>query len=346
MRGERPGQREHRGRGCAGLPADGHQRAASPRAGRARDAGPGPGRDRPARATARRPPPSRCSPSGAGAIGVELNALGAEYHNAMMAPFLAALTLDAPRHAFHMVPSGPPRTPRRWTATSRCGTARSSTRSSSPTPMPATRGPAWLRDQGIPFASFGRVWDDPTFTRWVDVDGHHGTALAVEHCARPGYAAHRLPRLARGVSPVGDDRRDGWRDGLPCGTAGLPGRRSGPDELDGVRRVAAELVAAVGPGGAVVCVVRRVRRRRPARRRARRPAPRRRHRHRRLRRLRAGSDARPHQRAQPLEDVAGCPAAWSARRCAGRRPSAATAPSCARADRPSQHRPATHRLTT
>ena len=42
----------------------------------------------------------------AGAIGVELNALGADYHNAVMAPFVAALTLAAPAHAFHIVTFG------------------------------------------------------------------------------------------------------------------------------------------------------------------------------------------------------------------------------------------------
>ena len=42
----------------------------------------------------------------AGAIGVELNALGADYHNAVMAPFIAALTLAAPAHAFHIVTFG------------------------------------------------------------------------------------------------------------------------------------------------------------------------------------------------------------------------------------------------
>ena len=42
----------------------------------------------------------------AGAIGVELNALGADYHNAVMAPFVAELTLAAPSHTFHMVTFG------------------------------------------------------------------------------------------------------------------------------------------------------------------------------------------------------------------------------------------------
>ena len=47
--------------------------------------------------------------------------------------------------------------------------------------------PPWLEAHGIPYASFGRVWDDPTFTRWVDVDGAAGTRAAVEHCVAAGY---------------------------------------------------------------------------------------------------------------------------------------------------------------
>ena len=113
--------------------------------------------------------------------------------------------------------------------------------------------PAWLRDQGIPFSSFGRVWDDPAFARWVDVDGHHGTGLAVAHCLAAGYATIGYLGSPSGVSVVADARRTGWLDA--CGSAGRepgPGR-SGPDELGVLGPVADDLVAAVGPGGAVVC---------------------------------------------------------------------------------------------
>jgi DNA-binding LacI/PurR family transcriptional regulator len=36
--------------------------------------------------------------------------------------------------------------------------------------------PAWLRDHEVPFVSFDRVWDDPDFTGWADVDGGSGIA--------------------------------------------------------------------------------------------------------------------------------------------------------------------------
>ena len=191
--------------------------------------------------------------SRAGAVGVELNALGAEYHNAVMAPFVAELTLAAPGHAFHMVTFGSPsHTPtletyqQLWRGRVVDAFVLADTHIGDPRP-------AWLRDQGIPFSSFGRVWDDAAFTRWVDVDGHHGTGLAVAHCVEAGYATIGYLGSPDGVSVVADARRSGWQDG--CRAAGrVPGPdRSGPDELDGVRRVADEVVAAVGPGGAVVC---------------------------------------------------------------------------------------------
>ena len=59
--------------------------------------------------------------------------------------------------------------------------------------------PPWLEAHGIPYATFGRVWDDPTFTRWVDVDGGAGTRAAVRALRRAGVRDHRLPRLAPGL---------------------------------------------------------------------------------------------------------------------------------------------------
>jgi DNA-binding LacI/PurR family transcriptional regulator len=189
----------------------------------------------------------------AGAIGVELNALGAEYHNAVMAPFVAELTLAAPSHVFHMVTFGSPtHTPmlesyqQLWRSRVVDAFVLADTHYGDPRP-------AWLRDQGIPFSSFGRVWDDPDFARWVDVDGHHGTGLAVAHCLEAGYATIGYLGSPAGVSVVADARRAGGLDA--CGAAGRePGPDlSGPDELDALRRVADEAVATVGPGGAVVC---------------------------------------------------------------------------------------------
>ena len=67
----------------------------------------------------------------------------------------------------------------------------------------------WLEPAACRSSSFGRMWDEPDITRWVDVDGQHGTAPAVEHCAEPGYRRIAFLGWPRG-SAVGDDRREAW----------------------------------------------------------------------------------------------------------------------------------------
>src|SRR5687768_13959873 len=79
--------------------------------------------------------------------------------------------------------------------------------------------PPWLEEHGIPYASFGRVWDDPTFTCWVDVDGAAGTRTAVEHCLGAGYATVAFLGWPPG-SVVGDDRRHGWAQGCADAAGG------------------------------------------------------------------------------------------------------------------------------
>jgi LacI family transcriptional regulator len=73
--------------------------------------------------------------------------------------------------------------------------------------------PAWLLDNGVPFVTFGRIWDRPELGRWVDVNGHAGMQLAVEHLAAQGYESIAYLGWPHG-SPVGDDRRLGWLAGL------------------------------------------------------------------------------------------------------------------------------------
>ena len=59
--------------------------------------------------------------------------------------------------------------------------------------------PPWLDENGIPFAAFGRVWDDPTNTSWVDVDGAAGTRAAVGALRGCRVRHHRVPGLAAGL---------------------------------------------------------------------------------------------------------------------------------------------------
>lgn len=188
-----------------------------------------------------------------GAIGVEINTLGPCSHNETMAPFLASLGMRATAHGKHIVPFG----------------------SSETSPMldgyreMRARGlvdafvvadthhgdprPPWLEERGIPFASFGRVWDDPTFTAWVDVDGAVGTREAVAHCAAAGYRTIGFLGWPEG-SVVGDDRRAGWRQGVGATPEVVAGPEATADQdLDAAREAAGRLLRDLGPGDAVVC---------------------------------------------------------------------------------------------
>jgi DNA-binding LacI/PurR family transcriptional regulator len=190
----------------------------------------------------------------AGAVGVELNVLGPAYHNAMMAPFLAALSSGARDYDVHIVTFGSADSAPTLEAYQQMWERQVVDAFVIADTHPGDPRATWLADKGIAFASFGRVWDDPTFTRWVDVDGYHGTSVAVEHCATQGYARVGFLGAPEGTSVVGDARRDGWLDGVRRhGLAGVPQARFAPDELDRAVVAAAEVVADVGRGGAVVC---------------------------------------------------------------------------------------------
>jgi DNA-binding LacI/PurR family transcriptional regulator len=190
----------------------------------------------------------------AGAVGVELNVLGPAYHNAMMAPFLSALSSGARDYDVHIVTFGSADDVPTLEAYEQMWERQVVDAFVIADTHPGDPRPTWLTEKGIPFASFGRVWDDPTFTRWVDVDGHHGTSTAVAHCVAQGYSTVGYLGSPEGSSVVGDARRDGWLDGVRrSGLAVLPEARSAPDELEAATAVAAEVVADVGLGGAVVC---------------------------------------------------------------------------------------------
>jgi len=113
---------------------------------------------------------------------------------------------------------------------------------------------AWLARQGIPFVAFGRPWSTPAAAHpWVDVDGHAGVALAVDHLVGRGHT--RIAWVGwKKDSFIGEDRRAGWADrmhehGLP--TSRLSAR--GEDHLDFGRRAAHALIDHESPS-AFVCV--------------------------------------------------------------------------------------------
>jgi DNA-binding LacI/PurR family transcriptional regulator len=189
-----------------------------------------------------------------GAVGVELNVLGPTYHNAMMAPFLAALSVESARHDLHIVTFGSAGDIPTLDAYEQMVQSQVVDAFVIADTHVGDPRPDWLSARGIPFASFGRVWDDPTFTRWVDVDGHHGTALAVDHCRAAGYQRVGYLGWLEGDSAVGDDRRDGWFDACRRDGEQLLGpQASTVDELGTATLAAEPVVAEVGRGGAVVC---------------------------------------------------------------------------------------------
>lgn len=75
------------------------------------------------------------------------------------------------------------------------------------------RRQGWLHDRGIPFVAFGRAWGAGSAGDWVDVDGAHGTAEAVDHLAAQGHRHIAFLGWPEG-SGVGDDRARGWREAL------------------------------------------------------------------------------------------------------------------------------------
>ncbi|MEU2728576.1 LacI family DNA-binding transcriptional regulator [Streptomyces griseoviridis] len=72
--------------------------------------------------------------------------------------------------------------------------------------------PGLLRKRGIPFVTFGR-WSARGPEDWVDVDGAHGTAAAVDHLVGLGHRKIAFLGWPKG-SGVGDDREQGWKGAM------------------------------------------------------------------------------------------------------------------------------------
>ncbi|MFJ2114590.1 MULTISPECIES: LacI family DNA-binding transcriptional regulator [unclassified Streptomyces] len=109
----------------------------------------------------------------------------------------------------------------------------------------------WLRERGIPFVSFGRPRSARDLGDWVDVDGAHGTAAAVDHLVALGH--RRIAFLGRPRGAVADDdRAEGWRAAMRRhGLSVRNLRGSSPDDgVDAARDAAAGLL----PAGATAVV--------------------------------------------------------------------------------------------
>jgi DNA-binding LacI/PurR family transcriptional regulator len=114
----------------------------------------------------------------------------------------------------------------------------------------------WLKEQELPFVSFGRVWKETTQPGpFVDVDGAGGCGAAVRHLHETGRRRIGFLSWPRS-SGLAEDRLAGWRSacrhlGLP--TAGLSVRCL-EDTIDEGARATAELLEATEPVDGIVAI--------------------------------------------------------------------------------------------
>ena len=187
------------------------------------------------------------------ALGIELNSLGVRRLGSILDEFFVELTVASRAHESHLVPFAAADHDHPLPAYQDMlahqlvdGFLLTDTRHDDPRP-------AWLQSRDIPFTAFGRLWDDPTFTRYVDVDGHAGVVAAVRHLHGRGYGPIGFLGWPEG-SPVGDDRRAGW-----LAATAQTGQDSGSlaatatQDLALAAAAVAPILDRVGVGGAVVC---------------------------------------------------------------------------------------------
>jgi DNA-binding LacI/PurR family transcriptional regulator len=189
----------------------------------------------------------------ANAFGIELNTLGERKLGGLLDQFLVELTIASRLNDAHLVPFAAARADDPVPAYADLLASQlvdafilTDTRHDDPRP-------AWLSDRGVPFVSFGRVWDDPSFPYWVDVDGYGGTVAAVEHLLEQGY--ERIGFLGwPGNSPVGEERRAGWRAATERAGHAYPELEAfAVQDIRVAAVAAAPLIKAIGRGGAMVC---------------------------------------------------------------------------------------------
>ena len=191
----------------------------------------------------------------ASAYGFEVNPSGAGKMGHILDGFLVELTLAAPDHSCHLVTFAPDLESllagyARILSTGLVdGFVLGDTRHDDPRP-------AWLLQNGVPFVTFGRIWDEPQMGRWVDVDGRAGMQLAVEHLLAQGYTSIAYLGWPDG-SPVGDDRRRGWLAGLAdAGLADAPIAEETVQDLSAATAAADRLLGQLGQlgrDGAILC---------------------------------------------------------------------------------------------
>lgn len=189
----------------------------------------------------------------AGALGIQVNSLVERQLGNILDPFLVELTVAARRHDFHIVTfsvdshEDPTEEYEHLMAVQMVdGFILTNTRADDPRPP-------WLRANGVPFVSFGRIWDDPDFPSWVDVDGFAGVTAGVRHLFGQGYRRVGFLGWPAG-SQVGDDRRAGWL--AATGELGILAptlQASAPQDVQAAAAAAAPLLQQLLGGGALIC---------------------------------------------------------------------------------------------
>jgi DNA-binding LacI/PurR family transcriptional regulator len=190
----------------------------------------------------------------ANALGIEMNATGHGRLGGILDSFLVELTMTAREHDAHVIAFAaenylsPLAEYERLLSTQMVsGFVLTNTRHEDPRP-------GWLRDQHVPFVSFGRVWDDPSFTAWADVDGKAGIVHGVHHLVRAGYSPIGYLGWPQG-SPVGDDRHSGWVAATTeLGMYDPTLQAISTQDMTVGAQAAASLIERVGTGGAIACV--------------------------------------------------------------------------------------------
>ena len=189
----------------------------------------------------------------AGALGIQVNAMMERQLGNILDPFIVELTVAARRHDFHIVTfavdshEDPTAEYEHLIAVQLVdGFVLTNTRINDPRPR-------WLQANRVPFVSFGRIWDDPSFTSWVDVDGFTGVATGVRHLAEQGYSRVGFLGWPTG-SQVGDDRRAGWLSATAeLGMAAPQLQASAEQQVHAAANAAAPLLDQLPDGGALIC---------------------------------------------------------------------------------------------
>ncbi len=189
----------------------------------------------------------------AGAVGFELNTLGAANRNDVAYPFAVALGTAARSHDCHVVIFGSPGAKPMIDAYHDMVRAQLVDAFVIADTHHADPRPEWLDRSRVPYAAFGRIWDDAAATSWV---GRRRMPPACGprqlHLLDAGYPRVGYLGWPAG-SDVGDDRQAGWVDALAARGIRERQEATAGQDLVAAYDAALGLVEEIGPYGAMTC---------------------------------------------------------------------------------------------